>query len=189
MKNETAKEHIISVTTDLIEKCNGDTACITARMIAKEAGVGLGLINYHFGSKDNLITECVQRIIYSVVNEFQMKGEFETDQERLTACVIQVFEFLFEHPAISRISILGDYHEYTSKCNSMRTQKGFLSLLKAEKKADNAARIFMLTAAIQVAFLGQETVLVTQNYNLTKKKDRKAYITMLVKLLFEGGNE
>ena len=54
-KSKGVKEHIIEVTTDLILQYEGDTDRITARMIAGKADIALGLINYHFGSKENLI--------------------------------------------------------------------------------------------------------------------------------------
>ena len=57
------KEKIIAVTTELINENQGDLNMVTARKIADRAKVGLGLINYHFGSKERLITECVQKII------------------------------------------------------------------------------------------------------------------------------
>lgn len=186
MVNKTSiKDHIIHITTGLIEEYNGDTTCITARMIAQKAGVGLGLVNYHFGSKDNLITECVQRIISDVVSEFRMDDDLAEDKERLTVCAIRVFDFLFEHAAISRISILGDLNNYSENCNSIRTQQGFMNLLK-EKSGDNdtATKIFMLTAAMQVAFLGSKNMKKIQKFDLTKKEDRNSYITTLVDKLF-----
>ena len=124
-KNANVKNRIIEVTTELIKKHNGNIKDITARMIATKAEVGLGLINYHFGSKEKLITECVQRIIGKVVTEFQMTNQYETDKERLMDCATNVFNFLFEHSAISRISILGDLQNYTENCNSVLTQRGF----------------------------------------------------------------
>ena len=73
MKNTTnVKDNIIEVTTELIEQLEGNTKSITARMIAEKAGVGLGLINYHCGSKENLITACVQRIIGKVIAGFDV---------------------------------------------------------------------------------------------------------------------
>ena len=120
MRNiENIKEHIIEITTDLIQQNDGNAKNITARMIAKQAGIVLGLINYHFKSKDNLITVCVQRIIGEVVAGFRLDQEFETDEERLKAWATYVFNFLFEHPAISRISILGDFQSYSMKSNSV----------------------------------------------------------------------
>ena len=84
VKNANVKNRIIEVTTELIEKHNGNIKDITARMIATKADVGLGLINYHFGSKEKLITECVQRIIGKVVTEFQMTNQTSLDNGKHT---------------------------------------------------------------------------------------------------------
>lgn len=186
-KNGNLKNHIIEVTTELIEQYNGNIKDITARMIAAKAGIGLGLINYHFGSKEKLITECVQRIIGKVITEFQMMEQYETDKECLTACAIYVFDFLFEHSAISRVSILGDLQNYTKNCNSVLTQRGFsLSLKKGMSNEDKSMFVFILTAAMQAAFLGSETVKQLLGYDFTKTEDRAVYIVKLVDILFEG---
>lgn len=186
-KNADVKNHMIEVTTELIEQHNGNIKDITARMIAAKADVGLGLINYHFGSKEQLITECVQRIIGKVVENFQMTEQYGTDQERLTACATYVFDFLFEHPAISRISILGDLQNYTKNCNSVLTQRGFsLSLGNGISNEDKPMFVFILTAAMQAAFLGSRTAKQILGYDFTKTGDRAAYIGKLVGLLWEG---
>lgn len=186
-KNSNVKNRIIEVTTELIRQYNGNIKDITARMIATKADVGLGLINYHFGSKEKLITECVQRIIGKVVTEFQMTKQYETDKERLTACAAYVFDFLFEHSAISRVSILGDLQNYTGNCNSVLTQQGFsLSLGNGISNEDKSMFVFILTAAMQTAFLGSETVKQLLGYDFTKAEDRAAYIGKLVDILFKG---
>ena len=185
-KKENVKDHIIEVTTELIEQYGGDVSHITARMIAEKAGVGLGLINYHFGSKEHLITECVQRIIGKVVAGFHMDQEFQTDRERLTAWAVYVFDFLFEHPAISRISILGDFRDYAPDCNSVLTQRGFMHALTQDiADSDKPILIFTLTAAMQAAFLGSGTVRQLLGYDLRKSQDRAAYIRKLIQILLE----
>lgn len=186
-KNSNVKNHIIEVTTELIEQNNGNIKDITARMIAEKANIGLGLINYHFGSKEKLITECVQRIISQVVAGFYMEQVFQTDKERLAACATYVFNFLFEHSAISRVSILGDFQNYTENCNSVLTQRGFsLSLKNGISDENKSIFVFILTAAMQAAFLGSETVRQLLGYDFTKTADRAAYIGKLVDILFEG---
>lgn len=186
-KNVNVKNRIIEATTELIEQYNGNVREITARMIARKADVGLGLINYHFGSKEKLITECVQRIIGKVVTEFQMTEHYETDKERIRGCAAYVFNFLFEHSAISRISILGDLQNYTENCNSVLTQRGFsLSLKNDVPNEDKLMLVFILTAAMQAAFLGNETVRQLLGYDFTKVEDRAAYVSKLVDILFEG---
>lgn len=185
-KAENIKERIIEVTTKLIERCDGNAKSITARMIAEKAGIGLGLINYHFGSKENLITECVQRIIGKVVTEFRMTECFETDKERLTACAIRVFDFLFEHSAISRISILDDLQNFTATCNSAYAQRGFASQMKRDiPDADRPVLTFILTAAMQSAFLGNEAMKQLLGYDFTRSEDRAGYIRKVVNILFE----
>jgi len=186
-KSENVKERIISVTVELIEQYGGDTKSITARLIAEKAEVGLGLINYYFGSKDHLITECVQRIIGEVVAGFHIEQVFPSDKERLIAWAAYVFDFLFEHSAICRISILGDLQNYSQDSNSVYTQYGFMKSLKSDiSEKDKPILVFILTAAMQVAFLGSTTVNPLLGYDFTKPKDRMRYIEKLVDILFEG---
>lgn len=189
-KHKNVKDRIIFVTIELIEQYGGNTKSITARMIAEKAEVGLGLINYHFGSKDNLITECVQHIIGGVVAGFHMEQVFSSDKERLIAWATYVFDFLFEHSAISRISILGDFRNYSQDSNSVYTQYGFTKSLNSDiSEKDKPMLVFILTAAMQVAFLGNETVNQLLGYDFTKPKDRAEYIEKLVDILFEGAEK
>ena len=191
MKNmNDVKENIISVTTDLIEQSNGNIKNITARAIAEKAGVGLGLINYHFGSKDNLVATCVQRIIGKVIMGFSTEKEYANDKERVTAWAIYVFDFLFEHPAISRISILGDLQNYTIKCNSVYSQKGFmLALTKDIEDKDKPLLSFILTAAMQTAFLSGTAAKELLGYDFMKQTDRIAFIKKLVTTIFDDNRK
>ena len=53
------KEAIIQATIKLIEEKGEHLEEVTVREICKRAGVGLGLVNYHFGNKDKLIEQCI----------------------------------------------------------------------------------------------------------------------------------
>ncbi len=58
------KEKIINTTISLIERSDGLVENITVRDIAqKKSDVAIGLINYHFGSKENLIKSVFSRMI------------------------------------------------------------------------------------------------------------------------------
>lgn len=185
-QKQNIKQHIMEITTNLINQYDGDTKKITSRLIAEKAHIGLGLINYHFGTKEKLITVCVQNIIKNVIADFNVKKSYNTDQERLTAWASHVFNFLFEHPAISRISILNDCQNYTTDCNSVLTQNGFLQALTDEIADENKQMLsFILTASMQIAFLGSESVKTLLGYDFTQENDRYAYIKKLVAMLFE----
>lgn len=189
------KENIIRATTELIEQSSGRIHEITSRKIAQQAGVGLGLINYHFGSKENLITICVQRIINNVVMCFSQKKDTAdrgdlSDEERLADWAKQVFDFLFENHAISSISILGDMQNYQIESNSVYTQKGFMKAIQDQgmPEGDKRLLVFMLTGAMQIAFLSGNTAKELLGYDLTIKKQRDLYIDKTVNLLFAGVN-
>ena len=49
------QEKIIQAATELIQEKGERFNDITVREICKKAGVGLGLLNYHFGNKERLI--------------------------------------------------------------------------------------------------------------------------------------
>ncbi len=65
-----SKEAIIKAATELIEERGERLGSVTVREIGKRAGVGLGLVNYHFGNKDELIAQCVEKIINGIVARF-----------------------------------------------------------------------------------------------------------------------
>lgn len=187
------KEVIIQATTELIQECNGEVNKITLRKISERAGVGLGLINYHFGSKEQLIVDCVQRIINHVVmcfspdkKDYSVKDGLE-DKERLAEWAKQVYDFLFENYAISTISILGDMQNYYAKSNSVYTQKGFLLALQNDVDAEKKRLLaFMLTSSMQVAFLAGDSSKEILGYALKDKSERDSFVESLVEMLFLG---
>lgn len=194
MKDTTnIKEQIINTTIELIQEHNGDVSKITIRKISERANVGLGLINYHFGSKENLIIDCVQRIINNVVMCFSTNkkecavSEELSDLDKLANWAKQVFNFLFENHAISRISILGDMQNYCADSNSVNTQKGFaMALSHISNESTRRLLVFVLTSAIQVAFLSGSSSKEIIGYDLYVKEERDLYIDMIVKMLFLG---
>ena len=189
MKNsESSKDQLIDATIALIQQSNGNIDEITIRAIAEKANVGVGLVNYHFQSKENLITICVQKMIEQTVSSFvPEKIENQSDKERMAAWAIQVFDFLFANHAISRISILGDLFHYEIDSNSIKTQRGLMQAINADMtEADKRMLSFILTSVMQTAFLSSETSLEWLGFDFALQKDRHEYIRKLVSILFEG---
>lgn len=192
-ERKNIKEHIMDVTTKLIQEYEGDISKITLRIIAERAHVGLGLINYHFGSKDKLILACIQRIINNVVHCFSPeKKEYgetgaSTDKYRLADWAKKVFDFLFENRVISMMSILGDMQDYGVECNSVNTQKGFaMALQNITNEKSKKMLVFMLTSTMQVAFLSGSSSNDIFGYNLYEKEERDLFIDKVIEMLFHG---
>ena len=191
--NEKAKNHIIEITTGLIEEYNGDTKKITARLITEKADIGLGSINYFFGSKENLITECVQKIINNVLTGFTpditdcTKPDGLSDKMRLISWASQVFDFLFENKAMANISILSDMQNYLADSNSVYTQKGFAFAIRDNKNEETKKLlVFILVSAMQTAFLAKNAAKEILGYDLYSKTERDLFVANTVTMLFCG---
>lgn len=104
-----SREAIIQAATSLIEENSAHPENITVREICKRADVGLGLVNYHFGNKDKLIEQCVERMINGIIENFQRIRE-ETDGfspfEKLEHLGNLTLDFLFAHEAICLASFM-----------------------------------------------------------------------------------
>ena len=195
MNQKCGKEQLIEMTILLIKKHQGNVNEVTIREICKECNVSVGLINYHFGNKDQLITVCTQRIISRVIEQFhpvlvvdESITPFEAAKKRLKAAANQVFQFLFDNPEISRLSILNDYQNYGDNTNSWKSIDGFSSVIgngifSKEKKALIS---FYLINSMQVAFLKHFEVHLFLGYDFSLPEDREIYINNLVYTLLGG---
>lgn len=182
------KEAIMEAAITLINEKGNRLEDITMREISKRAGVGLGLINYHFESKEKLIEACVEQIVNGIVEKFRSIGAATkkgTPFEKLDYLGNMTLTFLFEHEAVSRISILSDMRFPREDDNTQRTTREFIPLVAAcrpdwdEKKVREVA--FCLIAGMQSAFLRQEMILETQGIDLKEPGERRAFHTRLLK--------
>lgn len=191
LKADEAKKTIIEAATELLMRSSGDINEITTRMIAEKAGVGVGLINYHFQTKDSLIEICVQRIIHQVTGNFRPLLEPDLKgNERLKIVVKLVADFLMNNQAISRISILGDYSRPASHDNTMNTVDGFSKALVKEGKeigGGQKSSLFALTSVLQAAFLRKDLTAELFGYDFNDKAERDLFIDLMVETLFAGG--
>ncbi len=189
MKSDITKENIIRHTICLIQETDGMPENITIRKIAERAGVGIGLINHYFGSKDKLIEICVQTIISGVINAFSPNLREGGDSIETTKSVAkQVMDFLMKNQQISKISILGDLKQPKSLDNTMKTVLGFGACLSGgqttEKHKINA---FMITAVLQEAFLRKDLLQDSFGIDFYDKEQRDQFINCIVERF--GGNE
>lgn len=185
MKSEITKEKIILETIDLIENSNGNTEEITVRRIAEKAGVGLGLINHYFGSKEQLIEICVQRIISRVVHSFRAPDAAKTRLSEKTCRTVKlVADFLMQNQQISRISILGDMKNPSACDHTFYTASGFASCMTDSiSPSDRMYRGFFLVSILQESFLRRDILKQEMGLDLYQKEERDAYIDQIIAVI------
>lgn len=176
------KEAMIQAAIELLEEKNEHLDEITVREICKRADVGLGLLNYHFGSKDKLIEVCVERMVNGIVEQFQNireKTEGLTPFEKLEHLGNMTLDFLFGHHALSKISILTDMRTPKANDNTHRTYAAYLPLIAACRpdwdEETVKRKTFCLITIMQQTFLRQETVSQMLGIDLSTKEVRRAF--------------
>lgn len=192
MSKDNGINKIIEVTTRLIQNGNGNIEGITIRQIAEQAGIGLGLINYHFKSKDELIEVCVQRIISNVIYSFRPEiGKDLSPSEHLKTVAKQVMDFLVENPSVSRISILGDFKNPALKDNTMKTVQGFANFLENSSYSTEEKNmlLFGFTSVLQAAFLRKDISKECYGVDFNCKEERDRYMDFIAERLFREGKE
>lgn len=176
------KEAIIKATICLIEEKGEKLGTITVRDICKKAEVGLGLVNYYFENKDKLISICVERIINGIVEKFAAIRE-QTDNmppfDRLDFLGNMTLDFLFEHYAVSKISILTDMQAPKEDDNTFRTYSAYLPLVAACRPDWDSEKVkrmtYCLITSMQQSFLRSEIIYGAQGVNLFNRNERQNY--------------
>ncbi len=188
-----SKERIVQAAMELIQEKGEQVENISVREICKRADVGLGLVNYYFGSKETLMEESVERLINGIVARFQGIRE-ETKEaspfEKLLFLGNLTFEFLFTHAAVSRISVLTDMRSPKAGDNTHRTYESYLPLVSACRpdwdEETVKRKTLCLIAVMQQAFIRQEAVSQALGIDLTKPENRRAFHEQILHDILEG---
>lgn len=189
--NLDIKEKIISATIALINRSDGLVENITVREIAQKADVAVGLINYHFGSKKNLVEICVQRIISHVMETFSETADSadkedaaDNNKSDMASFTASVFTFLKNNPEISKISMLSDLSRPNIKSNSSVSCRAiFKAIPDTETEDIRKIKAFMLLSAIQSAFLNRQIGSELLGFNLNCESDYKRFFRLVTEIL------
>jgi len=101
--NEDAKERIYQAASELLHELEVPER-ITSRQIATRAGVGVGLINYHFRSKDTLMHAVVSDRMMDQALHLQAR-EGLNPPEKLEAMLIALSDYAVAYEGTMRMAL------------------------------------------------------------------------------------
>ena len=101
------RSHIIETAIDIIRETQ-DVGKITVRQIAQRAGIGVGLINYYYDSKDQLLSVAIGEIMSRLASDIAFdNGANETDSvAKLKNMIKRLYTFSAEYESLIRFSLL-----------------------------------------------------------------------------------
>lgn len=182
----TTEKDIIDAATFLLLESKGEFQKVSVRKIAQRANVGIGLINYHFKSKDKLLDICVQNIVNRHISGFKPSKKGQSVRESLYIVGKDVADYLWDNKNVSKISIISDFKNPKLDDNTMKTVAGIDFVYG---KGTDSFNSFLLASALQAVFLKSDVVK-SLGYDTENKQVRDKLIEYLVdKLIFGGSDE
>lgn len=203
-------EKIINTTMELIKERKGDISNVTIRMIADRAGIGVGLTNHYFKSKELLVGECVDSVFKDLFTAFMgedvLAGEVMTPVEQTKRAAKKVMHFLLDNEAVARVAMVSDVghpgtEDYTTRLiNSfaycMADRKQLDEMLSNDRMSDRMKhqfkehfiseqriKAFMLTSSLKEAFIRKNHLFLTIGVDLNNPEKCDEYVDELVEML------
>lgn len=150
------KEHIIRTTIQLLD--NGfDMDALTVRKIASKSNVAIGSINYHFGSKDKLFLEVINRIVDRTQTSVKplLTDEHLPPRDRLIKFLLEMVEVVMLYKSQSKIML-----RYEIMSDSFTTPEHILDILHELRPEISEEELkwlsVLVVAPLQYIFLKEE---------------------------------
>ncbi|WP_028530720.1 TetR/AcrR family transcriptional regulator [Paenibacillus sp. HW567] len=104
MMTGDTKDKLIEATKKLLLSSKAPKK-ITARQISSEANVNLAMINYCFGSKDELLKIAIDSIIASEFKQYAITDISHSPKEKLKKVLYHICEVTIKYANITRLSV------------------------------------------------------------------------------------
>jgi len=183
------RQKLIETTKSLMDEAD-DIGKITVRQIAEKAGVATGLVNYHFKSKDNLISIVIGDVMVRVISEITGSDDYSSMEPdlRLRIMLKKLCDVVGSDKKLIRFMMLREMTE-----GSMQAPLYIIPLLKeifGGQKDDMQLRIIalQLIQPIQASAINAASFHMYCGIDLTNFEQRNYFIDVLVDNLTATGN-
>ncbi|MFW2490852.1 TetR/AcrR family transcriptional regulator [Clostridium chromiireducens] len=188
MGENDAKEKLIDVTIRMI--CEGKKPSeITVKDITEKAGLGNGMVNYHFQSKDNLIRLAVKKVMNCATKSLSEKTKSKDGEPpayRLAFILKEVANFIADNSEISKIAILDDLETNQMTAHLLGSEESYNKCLK-ELYGDDMHKFwvknYLIAGYLNYIFLKAENIKNEMGFDFYNKDDREKAIENLVEEL------
>ena len=172
------KKRILQATMELLNEQEPEN--ITVRQIAERAQVGVGLINYHFQTKDNLLNEAVGGSMGEVALQWLQANEQGDPVEKLRNLLKGTSAIGVRFPAQLRVSISFElqHGDFSVAQMLIPILREIFGMTKTEKELRVLA--FQIITPLQVASLRNDTFRSFSGIDLFNDEQRNSTIDMLI---------
>lgn len=183
-KSVATKEKILLSAARLLNE--KDIVEISIADIAKEAGIAVGLINYHFQTKDRLFYAAIEfYIVQTITQESKSILSIGLEPRQQLMVSLKGFgDFLVKHAKMCRlyfINALGQEKKQTISQTGYEYYLPILQKLYPEKSnTDIVFMIYPIVCSIQMMFLNSDTFKAATSMDFFDTENRHAMIENLI---------
>ena len=184
-KLNITKDKLLEATFLLMEEAD-DPLAVTSRQIADRAGVKPSMINYCFGSRENLIYQTFQKQYMSFLKETEVAKLLASDiapKELLKKLHFIVAKCLVENPKFTKA--ISGYVLFNRDLSQESFSFQYVKKHYAGKKTDKECKLiaYEMSAMMQLIVCRKEDLKKDFGIDLDKDKELKKYIDMRIDLL------
>jgi AcrR family transcriptional regulator len=194
-EKDTSKQKMVEVTIQFI--CQGKKPSeITVADITEKAGVGNGMVNYHFQSKDNLMRAAVKKVMECAKKTLSDKVkayETESSKERMAIILKEALDVVAQNPEICKIAILDHLENDNGASRLLGGVEVFEDCLRelcADQKEQTTqtcqmwTKHYIITSFLNYIFLKAEAIKKETGFDFYDKIQRDEAAENLMKELF-----
>lgn len=184
-KLNITKEKLIDATFALMEELD-DPLNVTSRQIADRAGAKPSMINYCFGSRENLIYQTFQKQYLTFLKEKDVEKILSSDlppKDLLKKLHFIVAKCLVDNPKFTKA--ISGFVLFSRDLSQESFSFPYVKKHYAGKKTDKECRLiaYELSSMMQLIICRKEDIKASFGIDLDKDKELKKYIDMRVDLL------
>ncbi len=185
VKTEITKEKLIAATEKLIANCD-DPFKVTSRQIAEESGMQAAMINYCFGSRENLIYEVFHRYYKAALHDADVEKILASKispKDKLKKLHFLIAHFLIENHKLTRA--ITNLILFSRDLSEDSVSYGFIKQHFKRTRTDSECRLiaYELSTMMQLIIYRKDDIKTGMGIDLEKDKQLKHYIDMRIDLL------
>lgn len=184
-KLNITKEKLLDATFALMEETD-DPLNVTSRQIAERAGTKPSMINYCFGSRENLIYQTFQKQYLNFLKEKEVEKLLSSDispKELLKKLHFIVAKCLVENPKFTKA--ITPYVLFNRDLSQESFSFAYVKKHYAGRKTDKECKLiaYEMSSMMQLIICRKEDIKKDFGIDLDKDKELKKYIDMRIDLL------
>jgi AcrR family transcriptional regulator len=179
-KKETAKRKLLEAAASLLEATENPDD-VTVRKIAEMAGVGVGLINYYFESRDQLIHEAIAMKMVSLASFIENHDEYRNNPvQYLKNLLISMSDIGMKDRKLNKVS--AEYELLNGDFSVCLYLLPALREIYNGKKSETELRLlaYQIIIPFQSIYIRQQAFHMYSGINIENKNERDYLIGSIV---------